>query len=83
MGCPQREELLAAAMETVNPVVSSLAKAQVRAPALVQREQTRPAAERSSLRRAGFGKLSGTAAKLHRLLFQLPLRLATARHTVS
>jgi hypothetical protein len=45
--------------------------------------QIRLAAERSSLRQAGPGKLSGTVAKLRRLLSQPPLRLATARHTVS
>jgi hypothetical protein len=41
---PQRAEPLAAATETMNPIASALAKAQ--APALVQPEQTRPAAER-------------------------------------
>jgi hypothetical protein len=77
----QRVELLAAATETVNPIVSARAKAQELSLALLA--QIRPAAERSSLRRAGPGKLSGTVAKLRRLLSQPPLRLATARHTVS
>jgi hypothetical protein len=74
----QRAELLAAATETVNPIVSARAKAQE-----LLLAQIRPAAERSSLRQAGPGKLSGTVAKLRRLLSQPPLRLATARHTVS
>jgi hypothetical protein len=72
-------ELLAAATETVTPIVSALAWAQE--PSLLA--QIHPAAERSSLRRAAPGKISGTVAKLRRLLFRLPLRLATARHTVS
>jgi hypothetical protein len=75
----QRVELLAAATETVNPIVSARAKAQE----LALLAQIRPAAERSSLTQAGPGKLSGTVAKLRRLLSQPPLRLATARHTVS
>ena len=74
----QRAELLAAATETVNPIVSARAKAQE-----LLLAQIRPAAERSSLRQAGPGKLSGTVAKLRHLLSQPPLRLATARHTVS
>jgi len=79
--CSQRVELLAAATETVNPIVSARAKAQELSLALLA--QIRLAAERSSLRQAGPGKLSGTVAKLRRLLSQPPLRLATARHTVS
>ena len=79
--CSQRVELLAAATETVNPIVSARAKTQELALALLA--QIRPAVERSLLRQAGLGKLSGTVAKLRRLLFQPPLRLATARHTVS
>ena len=77
----QLVELLAAATETVNPIVSARAKAQELSLALLA--QIRPAAERLSLRQAGLGKLSGTVAKLRRLLSQPPLRLATARHTVS
>jgi hypothetical protein len=77
----QRVELLAAATERVNPIVSARAKTQELALALLA--QIRPAAERSLLRQAGPGKLSGTVAKLRRLLSQPPLRLATARHTVS
>jgi hypothetical protein len=65
----QRVELLVAAMETENPIVSARLKA--RKPALVP-GQIRPAAERSLLRQAGPGKLSGTVAKLRRLLSQPP-----------
>ena len=75
----QRVELLAAATERVNPIVSARAKTQE----LALLAQIRPAAERSSLRQAGPGKLLGTVAKLRLLLSQPPLRLATARHTVS
>jgi hypothetical protein len=75
----QRVELLAAATETVNPVVS--VRAQELSLALLA--QIRPAAERSLLKQAAPGKISGTVAKLRRLLSQPPLRLATARHTVS
>jgi hypothetical protein len=67
---PQRVELLAAATERVNPIVSARAKTQELAPALLA--QIRPAAERSLLRQAGPGKLSGTVAKLRRLLSQSP-----------
>jgi hypothetical protein len=74
-------ELLAAATERVNPIVSARAKAQELS--LVLLAQIRPAAERSSLRQAGPGKLSGTVVKFRRLLSQPPLRLATARRTVS
>jgi hypothetical protein len=77
----QRVELLAAATERVNPIVSARAKTQELALALLA--QIRSAAERLSLRRAAPGKISGTVAKLRRLLSQPPLRLATARHTVS
>jgi hypothetical protein len=77
----QRAELLAAATEIVNPIVSARAKAQELSLTLLA--QIRPAAERSSLTQAAPGKLSGTVAKLRRLLSQPPLRLATARHTVS
>jgi hypothetical protein len=61
----QRMELLAAATERVNPIVSARAKTQELALALLA--QIRPAVESSSLRRAGRGKLSGTVAKLRRL----------------
>ena len=77
----QRVELLAAATERVNPIVSARVKTQELALALLA--QIRPAAERSLLRQAGPGNLSGTVAKLRRLLSQPPLRLATARRTVS
>jgi len=69
----QRVELLAAATETENPIVSARAKAQE--PVLALLAQIRPAAERLSLRRAARGKISGTVAKLRRLLSQPPLRL--------
>ena len=76
-----RVELLAVATGIVNRIVS--ARAKVREPALVLPGQIRPAAERSLLRQAGPGKLSGTVAKLRRLLSQPPLPIATVRHTVS
>ena len=76
---PQPVKLLAAATEGVNPVASALAS--VQEPALLA--QIPPAAERLSSRRAALGKISGILASLRRLLFQPPLRLATARHTVS
>jgi hypothetical protein len=77
----QRVERLAAATETKNPIVSPLVQEWV----LVQPEpeQTRLASERLSLRRAAPDRLLETAATLRRLLFQRPLRLAIARHTVS
>jgi hypothetical protein len=71
--------LLAVATETVNPIALAMAKAQQ--PALPV--QIRLAAERSLLRRTAPGKISGIVARLRRLLFQPPLRLATARHTAS
>jgi hypothetical protein len=55
----------------VNPIASALLA------------QIRPVGERLSSRRAAPGKISGIVASLRRLLFQPPLRLATARHTVS
>jgi hypothetical protein len=74
-------------METMNPIALALALALAkgREPTLVQPEpeQTRLAEKRSSLRQAGSGKLSGTAATLPRLLFPPPLRLATAPHIAS
>jgi len=57
-------ELLAAATERVNPIVSARAKAQELSLALLA--QIRLASERSSLRQAGPGKLSGTVAKLRK-----------------
>ena len=74
-------ELLAAATESVNPIASVLEK--VQEPRLALRGQSRPKTERSSLRRAAPDKLSGTAATSRRQLSQRPLRLATARRTVS
>ena len=61
----QRVELLALATERENPIVSARAKAQELSLALLA--QIPPAAERSSLRQAGLGTLSGTVAKLRRL----------------
>jgi hypothetical protein len=73
--CSQQTERLAAATETVNPIASAPEKAQE--PALVRPDRSR-LGERLSLMRAAPGRLSGTAAKLRRLLFPLLLRLATA-----
>jgi hypothetical protein len=75
----QPVELLAAAMETVNPIASALAS--VQEPALLA--QIPPAAERLSSRRAAPGKISGIVTRLRRLLSYRPLRLASARHIVS
>ena len=74
----QRVELLAAATERVNPVVSARTKTQE----LALLAQIRPAAERLPSRRAAPGKISGIVARLRRLV-QRPLPVATARHTVS
>jgi hypothetical protein len=73
-------ELLAAARETVTPIALALETAPD--PRLAP-GQSRPAVERSSLRRAAHGKLSGTVAKSRRWLSQPPLQTATARRTVS
>ena len=78
----QLAELLAAATETVNPIAPVLAKAREPVPGLAL-AQIRPAAERSSSRRAALDKILGTVAELCRPLFQPPSRPATARHTVS
>jgi hypothetical protein len=64
----------------MNPIASAQEKAQE--PALVRPERSR-LGERSSLMRVAPGRLSGTAAKLRRLLFRPLLRLATAPHIVS
>jgi hypothetical protein len=80
MLCSQRAERLAAATEIMNPIASTPEKALE--PALARLERSR-LGERLSLMRADPGRLSGTAAKLRRLLFRPLLRLATAPHIVS
>jgi hypothetical protein len=74
--CSQQAERLAATTETMNPI------ALAQEPALVRPERSR-LGERLSLMRIAPGRLSGTAAKLRRLLFRPLLRLATAPHIVS
>jgi hypothetical protein len=64
----------------MNPIASTPEKALE--PALARLERSR-LGERLSLMRADPGRLSGTAAKLRRLLFRPLLRLATAPHIVS
>jgi hypothetical protein len=64
----------------MNPIASAPEKAQE--PVLVPPERSR-LGERLSLMRAVPGRLSGTAAKLRRLLFPLLLRLATVPRIVS
>ena len=78
---PQQAEQRAAATETVNPIVSALAKTQE--PTLVQPEQIRLAAKCSSLTQAVPDTLSGTAAKSRRSSYQLLLPTATARRIAS
>jgi hypothetical protein len=81
--CSQRAERLAAATETMNPIAMAMALQKAQGPAPVLPEQIRLASVRLSLTRGAPGKLSGTAAKLRRLLCQLLLPPATLRRIVS